>query len=62
MIPGKNRPAGILTPYVVIVKKYQTRPKYAKLAGPISKYFDFLNKFLIVPPSVLKNNVAIGLY
>jgi hypothetical protein len=63
IIPGRKRPAGIHTPYVVIVIINQTPPNTNRLIvsnGGVSGLA--VNSDLITPFSVLKNNVAIGLY
>ena len=61
IIPGKKSPAGINTPYVIIVNTYHTVPNQIKSLALIVKYGETLNKVLIEPPSVLKNKVAKGL-
>lgn len=62
IIPGKKRPAGIHTPYVVIVKIYQTKVKTARSAAPYVNTSYLLKSVLIELPSVLKNRDANGLY
>ena len=59
MIPGKKRPEGTQTPYVVQKKTYQMAIK-----PEISWKVVFNSLFImarIVPPSVLKSKEAIGL-
>jgi len=63
IIPGRKRPAGIQTPYVVIVIINQTPPNTNRLiVSNFGVYSLAVNNDLITPFSVLKNNVAIGLY
>jgi len=59
IIPGKKRPLGTATPYVVIVQKYHKAPittSYVLVRSGSSS-----TKCLINPPSVFQRIVAIGL-
>jgi len=56
MIPGKNMPDGMLTPYVRTVKIYQVNPNI-NISLSLKVALLAKNKFLIVSPSELKNNV-----
>jgi len=61
-MPGKNSPAGIQTPYVSIVMRYQTEVKIARFVEVMVYSLFSLKRDLIVPASVLKKSVAKALY
>ena len=60
IMPGTNKPPGINSPAVKIMKMYHVRPKISR-----ASHFWLMVWFiraLITPLSVLKNNVVCGLY
>jgi len=61
IIPGRKRPAGIHTPYVVIVNTNHVVPKTNILIVSNLLCTPAVNKDLIIPFSVLKNKEAMGL-
>jgi len=61
IIPGKKRPAGIHTPYVIIVKIYHVTAKMAKSILLYSKTSSFVKRVFIEFASVFKKRDAKGL-
>ena len=58
-IPGKKRPAGTLTPYVIAVNICHTKVKTVSFGTVISKFY--LMRFRIISPSEDQKMVASGL-
>lgn len=66
--PGRNKPEGTQTPFVVIKNTYHIRRKIKTFHGlKVVEPVLFITtgtliSYLIIPPSVLKTSVAKGLY